>query len=97
MTIGELLRKKRCSMGFGLNQLADRIGCSPAYLSRVETGSIDNIPSELLLGKLARSLDLKHDEVCRLARRIPDDVASYVLDNPGVLKRLRKEMNRRGT
>ena len=95
MSLGELLRDERTRKGFGLNQLADRIGISPAYLSRVETGKLGNTPSEELRGKLATELGLGHDEVCRLARRIPSDVECYVLDNPGVLKRLRREMNRR--
>lgn len=95
MSLGETLRDERTRKGYGLNQLADRIGCSPAYLSRVETGSIDNIPSEAILKKLCDELSLPHDEMCRLARRIPEDVSNYILDNPGVLKRLRREMNRR--
>lgn len=37
MTLGKTLRDQRVHKEFGLRELADRIGCSVAYLSRVET------------------------------------------------------------
>lgn len=95
MSFGELLRDERSRRGLGLNQLADKLGCSSAYLSRVENGRIDCVPSEELLAKIAKELSLKHDEVCRLAGRIPADIERYILDHPGVLKRLRRERTKR--
>ena len=94
-TLGETLRTERLRKEFGLRELADCIGCSVAYLSRVETDSIDCVPSEEILVKLADRLSLPTDELMRLAGRLPADVENYVLENPGVLKRLRREINRR--
>lgn len=96
MTLGKTLRDQRVHKEFGLRELADRIGCSVAYLSRVETGSIECVPSEEILHKLARTLSLESDELMRLAGRLPQQIENYILKNPGVLKRLRREMSRRG-
>ncbi len=92
MKFGKFLKKCRESEGIGLRAMAGRVGCSPSYLSRLECCNIDNVPSEQLLRKLAAALSLDADELLCLARRFPDDVAEYVLDNPRVLKRLRAEM-----
>ena len=38
MNFGRTVREQRLAKGYGLNELAERLGISPAYLSRIERG-----------------------------------------------------------
>ncbi len=92
MTFGTTVRSARQETGYGLRELAERIDISPAYLSRIETSSIECTPSEDLIRMLASVLNRDADELLRLAGRLPTDIQHYILSNPKVLKRLRREV-----
>jgi transcriptional regulator with XRE-family HTH domain len=94
MTFGTTVRSAREEAGYGLRELAERINISPAYLSRVETESIECTPSESLILSLASALGMNADELMRLAGRMPTDIKRYILNNPRVLKRLRQQVRR---
>ncbi len=53
-SIGSRLRSLRNSQGLSLKQLAERVGCTPSYLSMVENDKLD--PSASRLKKIADSL-----------------------------------------
>ena len=73
-----------------LRDLADNVGVSAGFLSRIERGEHVRISAHRLL-KLAAALKLSTDDVFRCARRLPPDVEKYVLDN---LHRVRRSMVR---
>lgn len=54
-TFGEWLRRIRENRGYGLNQFARKVGCSPAELSRIETGERQN-PSPAIVKAIAEAL-----------------------------------------
>ena len=90
MKLSTLVRTARSKMGLNLRDLAEDVGVSASFLSRIERGEHVRISARRLL-RLAESLKLSVDEVFRCARRLPPDVEKYVLDN---LHRVRRSMER---
>lgn len=78
--MGEILRQRRTKAGLSLRALASRLGIDPAYLSRVEKGTVP--PSEQLLRGLSGALDWNHDELLLLAGRLPDSLRHFVALEP---------------
>ena len=58
---GQQIRQIRQQKGIGLNEFANEIGVSPAYLSNLETGKTQTIQLEVL-SKLQKELMLNVDE-----------------------------------
>jgi repressor LexA len=61
------LRRRRLALGLTLQQLADQVGCSKAYLSAIENDRLDNPPRSAILGALERTLAITDGELARLA------------------------------
>lgn len=78
----------------GLRAAADRIGISPAYLSRIERGK-ERPPRPDLVKRLATLLGGDSDLLFRLAESTDPDLAEYVHSIPNVPEFLRtaKAMN----
>lgn len=91
---GVTLRERRIEAGFGLREFAELIEISASYLSRVETGAIESAPSEEVIVRMAEELACESDELLLLAGRVPADVQRYIVDDPRVLKNLRRRMAR---
>ncbi len=101
VSLGKEIRRRRQALGLTLEQLAERSGLSPHYLSTVETdrrdpsvSSVTNIakglgcpPGELLGG--VRDLSAAGYEAGRLFEGAPEDVRE------GVLRILRATSRRR--
>jgi transcriptional regulator with XRE-family HTH domain len=90
MKLAPLVRTARAKLGLNLRDLADRVGVSASFLSRIERGEHVRISSRRL-ERLATALELSVDEVFRRAKRLPPDIEAYVLDN---LERVRRSMER---
>lgn len=88
-TLASTLRHKRESCGFGLREMAELVGISPAYLSRIETGK-EVAASEGVLNSLAVHLGLSADELCALSGRVPLDVMTLLVDTPGAIPKVRR-------
>lgn len=56
MSLGEILRNKREEMGLTLDEVSAKVDFSKPYLSTIETGKVNNPPSDELLQKLERVL-----------------------------------------
>lgn len=52
---GPTIRNRRLMLKIGLRAFAKRVKCSPAYISRIETGQIEYI-SKALANKIANAL-----------------------------------------
>jgi transcriptional regulator with XRE-family HTH domain len=91
MKLSTLVRDARFRRGLCLRDLADDVGVSASFLSRIERGSHVRI-SDRSLSRLASALELSVDDVFRCAKRLPPDVEKYVFDN---LEHVRKTMARR--
>lgn len=81
MHFGATLRLLRVDAGFTLRELADRIGVSNAYLSRVENGH-DAPPTPDRLVALARAFGLAQTSLVELADRVSPVAADYFDDVP---------------
>ena len=90
MKLSTLVRTARSKLGLNLRDLAESVGVSASFLSRIERGEHIRI-SARRLARLAEALSLSVDEGFRCARRLPPDVEKYVLDN---LHRVRRSMER---
>ena len=59
MSLGQIIRKKREQLKLTLDDVSDLVGFSKPYLSTIETGKVKNSPSDELLSKLGKILQLR--------------------------------------
>lgn len=78
---GAALRLLRTEAGFGLRELAQRIGVSGAYLSRIEKGR-DAAPTPDRLIAIADTLGLPRAVLLELARQAGPAVDGYIQRTP---------------
>jgi PTS system nitrogen regulatory IIA component len=93
MHFGATLRLLRLGAGVGLRALADQVGVSGAYLSRVEHGH-DPPPTTDRLIEVARVLGVPPELLLELADRVSPTVARYTDEVPEA-SRLAFEIARR--
>ena len=87
-TFGETIREMRQAQQLGLRTAADRLGISPAYLSRIERGK-ERPPKPDLVKRLTTLLGGNPDQLFRLAESTDPDLAEYVHSIPNVPEFLR--------
>lgn len=73
MAFGSLVRSRRIELGIGLNDIAGRLGISPAYWSRIERDK-EKPPRDELIEKAAAILGIRLDDVFVAAERFPPDM-----------------------
>lgn len=88
---GETVREMREAQSIGLRAAAERLGISPAYLSRVERGK-ERPPKPDLVKRIARLLGGDADLLFRLADSTDPDLAEYMNLVPNVNEFLRTAM-----
>lgn len=86
MGFGRFIRDKREEAGLPLRELANRIGISPAYWSRIER-DMEKPPKDDLIVKAAAVLGLDVDDLFIQAERLPPDMKH---DMAGVVGAYRK-------
>jgi transcriptional regulator with XRE-family HTH domain len=72
-TIGQLLKEQRLVLSMSLKNLAEKVGISISYVTRIEKGN--RFPSALVLRKIVRPLSLNEDELFRVAGFLSQPVA----------------------
>lgn len=90
-TFGETIREMREAQDMGLRVAADRIGISPAYLSRIERGK-ERPPKPEIIKRIATLLGGDPDLLFRLAESTDPDLAEYIHVVPNVPEFLRTAM-----
>lgn len=73
MTLGKFIRSAREDHFMTLRALAQGLGISPAYWSRVERDQ-NPVPSDVLLLKFAEILSIDSGDVFIAAKRLPPDM-----------------------
>lgn len=73
MAFGNTVRARRTELAIGLNDMAERLGISPGYWSRVER-NLDKPPSDEVVEKAAAILGIPLDELFVEAQRLPPDM-----------------------
>ena len=93
---GQTIREMREAQDLGLRAAAERLGISPAYLSRIERGK-ERPPKPELVKKIARLLGGDADLLFRLADSTDPDIVEYMNLVPNVPEFVRTAMAMRLT
>jgi repressor LexA len=98
--LGHVIRARRHALGLTLESLARQVGCAKGYLSQIETGRREGVPSDDLLERLERALQLDAGELVSMGtwrstpRRVRDRVVELERGNAlaqRVFKRIEAE------
>jgi phage repressor protein C with HTH and peptisase S24 domain len=92
MALGQIIRKRREDMGLTLDEVAHKVGFSKPYISTVETGRVNNPPSEKLLSKLEVVLGFEPGTLQYMANieRMPADVRREIEQTDAENRHLKK-------
>jgi len=76
MSLGQIIRNKREHLRLTLDEVAFKTGFSKPYLSTIETGKVNNPPSDTLLKKLEAVLEFQSGLLCHIAHveSMPADI-----------------------
>lgn len=95
-TFGNTIREMREAQNMGLRVAADRLGISPAYLSRIERGK-EKPPKPDVIKRIAMLLGGDADLLFRLAASTDPSLAEYIHLVPNVPEFLRTAMTQKLT
>lgn len=89
MRFGPKIRELRKAQNFSLRALAEAVGVSFTYISKIENEKLDfgDYPSEDMIAKLALALEADTDELLILAKKIPAGIKKRVLERPDAFRR----------
>lgn len=90
MGFGSYLRQKREEQELTLVELAEKLGISVAYLSRIERDR-ENAPKDELIQKACKALGLDPDEAYSEARRLPPDLRNHAYEVIAAYRKSRKQ------
>lgn len=92
MRFGEKVRALRTGRNFTQRDLAERLGVSVSYISKVENERLHfgDYPSEKFVHKLAAELDADEDELLLLSDRVPEVIRRRIRQEPELFRRLAK-------
>lgn len=79
MSLGQIIRKRRRELQITLDEVSTKIGFSKPYLSTIETGKVNNPPSDHLLRKLEDVLQVEPGLLRYIANldRMPADIRQH--------------------
>ncbi|SMP61386.1 Helix-turn-helix domain-containing protein [Neorhodopirellula lusitana] len=92
MQFGDRVRVLRTQRAMTQQDLADRMGVSVSYISKVENGKLHfgDYPSEKFIHKLASELKANEDELLLLADKVPASIRKRIRQRPELFRRLAK-------
>jgi len=86
MSLGTILRESRTAHDLSMQQVADRAGCSPGYVHKLEMDRV-RTPSPRVLAGLAEALGLGYGQLMDAAGYEPPDATPPPPAIPGAVKR----------
>jgi transcriptional regulator with XRE-family HTH domain len=81
-TIGDVIHDARAKLNLSLRDVTKKLEITPSYLSDIENNR--RVPSEEVLGKLAKLLQLDYDDLMARAGRFGEDALRYMKRTPAV-------------
>lgn len=92
MQFGEKVRILRAQKAMTQQDLADCMGVSVSYISKVENGKLHfgDYPSEKFIHKLACELQADEDELLLLADKVPAAIRRKIRQRPELFRKLAK-------
>jgi transcriptional regulator with XRE-family HTH domain len=91
-SFGQTVRAARKRKDLTLRELSGEVDLHFSYLSRIENDRLPHPPSEEVVRRLSRRLDLNADRAMVKAGWIPDWLRSYLVDNEAFTARLMKRI-----
>ena len=90
MQFGERVRELRLDRELTQRQLAERLGVSFTYISKVENEKLHfgDYPSENFIHKLAEELEADEDELLLLADKVPESIRQRIRERPEAFQAL---------
>ena len=90
MRFGNRVRQLRTDRAIKQTDLADRMGVSVSYISKVENGKLHfgDYPSEKFIHKLAHELKADEDELLLLADKVPRSIRQRIRQRPELFRKL---------
>lgn len=90
MQFGERVREIRESRKLTQKELAERLGVSVSYISKVENEKLHfgDYPSEKFIHKLATELEADEDELLLLSDKVPLSIRKRIREQPDEFRRL---------
>ena len=90
MKFGEKIRSLRQAARLGQRALADKVGVSFTYISKIENShlSFGDYPAEELVIKLAVALGADETGLLLLAKKVPPLIRDRVLERPDAFRYL---------
>jgi transcriptional regulator with XRE-family HTH domain len=90
MKFGQRVKELRKAKNLGQRGLAERVGVSFTYISKIENHQLDfgEYPSDDLIRKLAKALDADEEGLLLLAEKIPEQIRKRVLQRPDAFRTL---------
>lgn len=92
---GNHLKELRRQRHFTQRSFAKELGIDFTYISKIENGRVENLPSEDLIKRMARVLDVDSNDLLDIAGKFdPDELREAVIDQPKVgilLRRLQSK------
>jgi transcriptional regulator with XRE-family HTH domain len=90
MQFGEKVRVLRTQQTITQQNLADCMGVSVSYISKVENGKLHfgDYPSEKFIHKLAGELKADEDELLLLADKVPKSIRKRIRQRPELFRKL---------
>jgi len=77
-TFGQIIREARKSNQITQRDLAKRINVDFTYISKIENGALEP-PSEEVITKMAKVLDIDENELFLAARKVPVEFRNTIL------------------
>ena len=88
-TFGEEVRRLRKLKGITQKSLAEKVGVDFTYVSKMENDRLVHSPSEEVIRKIAKLLDVDASNLLILARKVPSDLRDTIVTDELVLDFLR--------
>lgn len=82
MPFGQHLRELRKAKSISQRDLAAQVGIDFTYISKIETGSLEFLPSETIILQIAQALEVDGNELVCLAGKMPPRLKDIMQDNP---------------
>ena len=89
MRFGEKIKELRKAKNLGQRALAEQVGISFTYLSKIENDKLASaeFPSEDTIKKLAKALGADADELLLMAKKVPDSIKKRVIERPDAFRK----------
>lgn len=78
-TFGQIIKDARKEKRITQRDLAKMIDVDFSYISKIETGALEP-PSEAVINKIARILEIEPNELFISARKVPTEFKNFIIE-----------------